>query len=118
MKSLLLVLVLLAAASVPLAAQDAPPSDAALARGSKVYVWQRCGKCHSLDGRDPKKRSLDGIGTRMTAEEIRLWIVDPVDMASKTEPPHKAAMKSYAKVAETDLAALVVFLAARTKPTP
>lgn len=118
MKCLPLILVLLAAASTPLAAQDAPPSDAALARGSKVYVWQRCGKCHSLDGRNPKLRSLGGIGTRITAEEIRLWIVDPVDMASKTEPPHKATMKSYAKIAKTDLAALVTFLAASTKSKP
>jgi cytochrome c2 len=116
MKCLSLVLVFVAAITTPLAAQDAPPNDAALARGSKVYVWQRCGKCHSLDGRESKKHSLDGVGTKMTAEEIRLWIVDPVDMASKTEPPRKTTMKPYGKMAQTDLAALVTFLAARTKP--
>jgi cytochrome c2 len=116
MKRLSLVLVLIAAVAFPAAAQDAPPNDAAVARGSKVYVWQRCGKCHSLDGRDPKKRSLDGIGTKITAEEIRLWIVDPVDMASKTEPPRTTKMKSHAGMAQSDLAALVAFLAARTKP--
>lgn len=116
MRCLPLALILVAAASIQLAAQDAPPPDAAVARGSKVYVWQRCGKCHSLDGRDPKKRSLDGIGTKITAEEIRLWIVDPADMASKTEPPRQTKMKSHAEMAQSDLAALVAFLAARTKP--
>ena len=105
-------------------ALTAPPSVAAgqvahigaagLDRGAKVYAAQKCSRCHSLDGKDTKKRPLDAIGTRITAEEIRLWIVDPLDMAKKTEPPHKATMKAY-KLPKEDIEALVAFLAAKTK---
>ncbi len=55
------------------------------------------------------------MGLKLTAEEIRLWIVDPVDMAKKTEPTGKTIMKPYPKLAKEDLAALVAFLAAKTK---
>jgi cytochrome c553 len=86
----------------------------AATRGARIFAAQKCAACHSLDGKDTRKRSLETIGSRMTAEEIRLWIVDPVDMAKKTEPPHKAVMKAY-KLPEGDLTALVAFLAAKTK---
>jgi cytochrome c553 len=104
----------LAASPIAVAGQTAQIGAPALDRGARVYAAQKCARCHSLDGKDAKKRPLDTIGTRITAEEIRLWIVDPVDMAKKTEPPHKAVMKAY-KLPQEDLAALVAFLAAKTK---
>lgn len=114
------VLISLAVSGASVAAQNigAPPPNPALAiaRGGGVFTAQKCAKCHSLDGKDARKRSLDAIGSRLTAEEIRLWIVDPVDMADKTDLPHKPKMKSYAKLPAADLAALVAFLAARTTP--
>ena len=84
-------------------------------RGARVYAAQKCARCHSLDGKDANKRPLDTIGTRITAEEIRLWIVDPIDMAKKTEPPHRATMKSYKHLRKEDLEALVAFLASKAK---
>lgn len=114
------VLFLLMVSSASAAAQSIgappPPPALVLARGGVVYAAQKCATCHSLDGKDAKKRSLGAIGSRLTAEEIRLWIFDPVDMAKKSEPPRKATMKSYAKLPAADLAALVAFLAARTTP--
>ena len=94
------------------AAQTAAPLPD---RGAAVYAAQKCSVCHALDGKGNKKWPLDSVGTKITAEEIRLWIVDPVDMAKKTEPARKTTMKAYAKLPPEDLAALVAFLAAKTK---
>jgi len=89
----------------------APATD----RGAAVYASQKCATCHGLNGKGNQKRALDSVGLTLTPEEIRLWIVDPVDMAKKTEPPRKTIMKPYTKLPKEDLAALVEFLAAKTK---
>ena len=97
------------------AAGQAQMSAPATARGAAVYASLKCSKCHGLEGKGNQKRALDSVGSTLTPEEIRLWIVDPVDMAKKTEPPRKTIMKPYAKLPPEDLAALVAFLAAKTK---
>jgi mono/diheme cytochrome c family protein len=105
----------LMASPIALAGQTAQVGAPALDRGARVYAAQKCSQCHSLDGKAGRKRPLDTIGTGITAEEIRLWIVDPLDMAKKTESPHKATMKSYKHLGKEDLDALVAFLAAKRK---
>lgn len=105
----------LMASPITLAGQAPQVGVPVLDRGAKVYAAQRCYRCHSLDGKGGKKRPLDTIGNRITPEEIRLWIVDPVDMAKKTEPPHKATMKSYKHLGTEDLEALVAFLVSKAK---
>lgn len=98
------------AASAQSAQRAAPAAD----RGAVVYSAKKCPVCHGLDGKGNQKRALDFIGTKLTAEEIRLWIVDPADMAKKTLPTGKSVMKPY-KLPPPDLEALVAFLAAKTK---
>ena len=96
-------------------AQAAPAAAVQVAdKGAAVYAAQKCSVCHGLDGKGNQKRALDSVGIKLTAEEIRLWIVDPVDMAKKTEPPRKTVMKA-AKLPADDLAALVAFLVAKKK---
>jgi len=84
-------------------------------KGAAVYAKQKCSTCHGLDGKGNQKRALDSVGAKLTPEEIRLWIVDPVDMAKKTAPSRKTIMTAYSKLPKEDLAALVAFLAAKTK---
>ena len=109
------VITLALAATPTVAAQTAKIGAPPLDRGAAIYAAQKCSVCHGLSGKGNQKRALDSVGTKLTPEEIRLWIVDPVEMAKKTEPPRKTIMKAYAKLPETDLAALVAFLAAKTK---
>lgn len=91
-------------------AQAAPaPVD----KGAAVYAAQKCSMCHSLDGKGQAKGPLDGVGTKLTAEEIRLWIVDPVDMTKKTSATRKPAMRAYPKLPKADLDALVAFMVAK-----
>jgi mono/diheme cytochrome c family protein len=93
---------------VPAAAQG----DAA--HGAKVYAAQKCSICHSIAGKGNPKGPLDGIATRLSADELRAWIVDAVGMTAKTKAPRKPPMKNYVLPKE-DLDALVAYLATLKK---
>jgi mono/diheme cytochrome c family protein len=96
-------------------AAPAPKAQAAAApdRGAAVYAAQKCSMCHSLEGKGQVKGPLDGVGTKLTAEEIRLWIVDPVDMTKKTSATRKPVMRAYPNLPKEDVTALVAFLVAK-----
>jgi mono/diheme cytochrome c family protein len=92
-------------------AQDA----AQIERGQKVYVEQKCGNCHSVDGKGNKKGPLDEVGTKLTEEEIRLWIVDAPAMTAKTKATRKPVMKAYKDLPKEDLDALVAYMKSLNK---
>jgi mono/diheme cytochrome c family protein len=79
-------------------------------RGAMVFAAQKCAICHSLDGRGMAKGPLDGVGTKLTAEEIRQWIVNPAEMTAKTNATRKPVMRAYPNLPKEDLDALVAFL--------
>ena len=58
------------------AAQDA-------ARGEQVFAAQKCTMCHQVAGKGNKLSPLDGVGKKLSAADIKEWIVDP-DAAAKT----------------------------------
>lgn len=93
----------------PAFAQDA------VAKGAAVFTAQKCSLCHSIDGKGSAKGPLDGIGLKLKADEIRQWIVTPVEMAAKANATRKPAMKAYATLPKEDLDALVAFLASQKK---
>lgn len=84
-------------------------------KGATVFGAQKCSMCHSLDGKGNAKGPLDGIGSKLKAEEIRQWIVTPADMAAKANATRKPAMKAFATLPKDDLDALVAFLASKKK---
>ncbi len=81
---------------------------ATVARGRAVYSEQRCRVCHSIEGDGNMRSPLDGIGDRLTEEEIRLWIVAPQEM-------NPAVPKRAFQLSEEDLHALVAYLTARSR---
>ena len=87
--------------------EDAPKSDDAAKQdeGHLVFETARCWMCHSIEGHGNKKTPLDGVGARLTADQIRKWIVSPREMKSDT------IMKSFSGLAKNDLEALVAYLA-------
>lgn len=85
------------------------PTAEQIAHGTKVYAAQKCMICHSIDGRGNKKGPLDGVGTKLTADQIREWIVDPLEAAKKAKSTAKPVMKAY-KLAPADLDALVAYM--------
>jgi mono/diheme cytochrome c family protein len=80
------------------------------AQGEKVYGAQKCAVCHSIAGKGNQKGSLDGVGTKLSADEIRMWIVSAPEMAVKTKATRKPVMKAYAAIPKSDLDALVAYM--------
>lgn len=109
-RTLVLSLFALALAGVsPAFAQDA------VAKGATVFTAQKCTLCHSIDGKGSAKGPLDGVGLKLKADEIRQWILTPVEMAAKANATRKPAMKAFPNLAKDDLDSLVAFLASQKK---
>jgi mono/diheme cytochrome c family protein len=90
-------------------------AQGAAEKGATVFAAQKCSMCHALDGKGNAKGALDGIGSKLKADEIRQWITTPVEMAAKANATRKPAMKSFATLPKDDLDALVAFLASKKK---
>ena len=100
---------LLAGAAKPLAAAR---QDDAVKKGAEVYTAQKCQTCHSIGGKGGKQSPLDGVGKKLTADEIRQWIVNPTEMTKKTGSTKKPPMPNrYSKLPAADIDALVAYLA-------
>ncbi len=80
------------------------------AQGEKVYAAQKCAPCHSIAGKGNQKGPLDDVGSRLSADEIRQWIVDAPAMMAKTKATRKPPMRAYANLAKADLDALVAYM--------
>ena len=91
-------------------ASPAYAQNAAVERGAKVYAESKCTMCHSIAGKGNAKGSLDAVGTKLKADEIRQWVVDPETMREKTKAERKPNMKAYASLAKDDVDALVAYL--------
>ena len=90
-------------------------SVSAQGKGEQVYAAQKCATCHALDGKGMAKGPLDGVGSKLTADEIREWIVNPAEMTKKHNATRKPPMRAYPKLPKEDLDALVTFLASKKK---
>jgi mono/diheme cytochrome c family protein len=90
-------------------ASTALAQDAKVAHGQKVYAEQKCSVCHSIGPTGNKKGPLDSVGSRLSADDIRAWIVDAKGMTAKTKAPRKPEMKSYT-LGKDDLDALVAYM--------
>src|ERR1043165_2982994 len=105
MKSLWIGVALSAVLVSPALAQDA-----AVAKGEAVYAAQKCSLCHSIGDKGNKKGPLDGVGSKLTAADIRLWMTDAKAMTARTNATRKPEMKSYA-LPKDDLDTLVAYMA-------
>jgi mono/diheme cytochrome c family protein len=90
-------------------AATAAAQDAKVAQGEKIFANQKCSLCHSIGDKGNKKGPLDGIGSKMSADEIRQWIVDSKGMTAKTKATRKPEMKAYT-LPKDDVDALVAYL--------
>jgi mono/diheme cytochrome c family protein len=87
----------------------ADAQDALVQRGVAVYAAQKCSLCHTITGVG-KRTTLDGVGTKLSADEIRQWLVDPKAAAVKAKSTAKPLMKDYAKLPPADIDALVAYM--------
>jgi cytochrome c553 len=106
MKRLLLAVITVVVAimfGAPLYAQDKA------AEGKKVFEREKCGVCHNA-----KLNSLEGVGSKLTAEQIREWIVNPTASAQKAKSTSKLKMPAR-KLSPGDIDALVAYLGTMKK---
>jgi mono/diheme cytochrome c family protein len=93
--------------ATPFASQDA----AAVKRGQEVYTAQKCQLCHAIAGKGNKANPLDGVGAKLSADEIRQWITHPTEMTAKAKSTKKPPMPNkYATLPAADIDALVAYL--------
>lgn len=101
--------VFLVSAATPALARDG--QDASVEKGKAVYAAQKCSMCHGIGGVGGKSSPLDGVGTKLSAAEIRAWIVTPKEMEKKTKSTKKPPMPDrYSKLPAADLDALVAYM--------
>jgi mono/diheme cytochrome c family protein len=87
------------------AAASAQSPDA----GKKVYDAQKCGICHSVAGVGNKKGPLEDAAAKLSADEIRQWIVDAPAMSAKINAARKPPMKAY-MLPKEEVDALVAYI--------
>jgi mono/diheme cytochrome c family protein len=107
-------LVIVGALAAALISTNAIAQDAQIAKGEAVYAAQKCALCHSIGDKGNKKGPLDGVGSKLAANEIREWMTDAKAMTAKTNSTRKPEMKSYALPKE-DLDALVAYMVSLKK---
>jgi mono/diheme cytochrome c family protein len=61
--------------------------DAAAEKGKAVYAAQKCSMCHGIAGAGGKTSPLDGVGKKLSAADIRAWIVTPKEMERNRRCP-------------------------------
>jgi len=111
LEALMRALVMAGFVSAVMLVSDVASAQDAVARGQQLYAAQKCSMCHQVAGKGNKLSVLDGIGAKLTADQIREWLVDPVAAAKKANSTKKPLMpKTYAKLPPADVDALVVYM--------
>ena len=97
------------AVAIVLSAGWAPAQDNA--RGIAVYGEQKCALCHSIAGKGNPKGSLDDVGSKLSADDIKAWITNPIEAAAKAKSTKKPPMPNkYGKLPAADIDALVAYM--------
>jgi cytochrome c2 len=87
-----------------------------VARGQQEFVDSKCTVCHLVGAQGNKKGPvLDGVGAKLTPEEIRQWITNAPEMAAKAKIDRKPPMKAYADFPKDKVDALVAYLSSLKK---
>lgn len=90
--------------AVPASAQDAK------AKGEKLFADNKCSLCHSVAGKGNAKHPLDGMGAKLKAEDVKLWLTDPKAAEAKAGVKAMPPMKSFATLPAADIDALVAYV--------
>ena len=80
------------------------------AAGQKIFETQKCSLCHSVAGKGNAKGPLEGVAKKYSAADLKLWIIEPAEMAKKHNATRKPPMKSFASLPPADVDALVAYL--------
>ena len=79
-------------------------------RGQQVFAESKCVACHAIAGKGNNKGALDSVGAKLSAADIREWIVNAPAMAAKAKAERKPPMKAFTQLPPADVDALVAYL--------
>jgi mono/diheme cytochrome c family protein len=79
-------------------------------KGQELFTSQKCGMCHSVAGVGNKKFPLDGVGAKLSAADLKEWIVNPDAMQAKLGTKPVMKMKSFKSLPAADVDALVAYM--------
>jgi len=96
--------VLAAMWATPVSAQEAKA-----AKGAALFESNKCSICHSVQGKGGKK-PLDGVGTRLDAATVKLWLTDPKGAEAKTGKKAMPPMKNFSTLPAEDIDALIAYV--------
>jgi cbb3-type cytochrome oxidase cytochrome c subunit len=87
------------------------PAASTIAAGRKIYESEKCFTCHQIAGQGNKVFPLDGVGSRLTAADIRRWFTHTAQMEAKLrrQPAIRMSSKKY-RFNAAELDALVAYL--------
>ena len=92
-------------------AQKPPVTAAQVARGQQVYAREKCATCHQIARQGNSRFPLDGVASRLSADDLRRWIIDTAKMedALPRMPAVRMSARKY-HLSRADLDALVAYL--------
>lgn len=85
-------------------------AQTAVERGIKSYETNKCYRCHSIAGKGNAKGPLDGVGAKLSTDEIRKWIVAPAEMTATTKAKRKPVMREYPNLPKEEVDDLVAYM--------
>ena len=86
-------------------AQDAKK----VAAGKALYEKNKCISCHQIAGKGSKISPLDGVGSKLSAADIKQWLTDPDAMTAKLPKKPPVKMKKVA-LPDADVDSLVEYM--------
>ena len=97
-------------AAAPAARTPAVPQAAQIEAGKALYTSQKCQTCHAIGGVGSKmSSSLDGVGSKLTAADVKMWLTDPDAMTAKLKTKPKVKMKKVT-LKDPEIDSLVAYL--------
>jgi mono/diheme cytochrome c family protein len=102
-----------AAGLVWLIGLPASAQEAALVRnGRDLYAAKECDRCHMVAGKGYKDGKLDGIASKMRADQMRKWLMSPREMEAGLDEKPKVRMSSRKGMTlnDAEVTALVAYL--------
>jgi mono/diheme cytochrome c family protein len=79
-------------------------------KGEALYGTQKCSMCHSVAGKGNKKYPLDGVGAKLSAADIKEWLINPDAQHAKKGDKPVMKMKSYKSLSADDIDSLVAYV--------
>jgi mono/diheme cytochrome c family protein len=79
--------------------------------GKQLFSTKQCTKCHQIEGRGNKANKLDGVASKVSADDMKKWLTSPKEMEAKLDHKPKITMSSKkAPLSASEVDALVAYL--------